>query len=139
MELPFLKFDEDDGPEAALRLRQEFEESDPRLRALTLEVGHWQYTKWGIPLTITCICRTKDENTAVGGRDMSAHTRRPGQTYHRAHDWRNRDLTESQQAERRDRVAAIFNWKVPMLFHVLDHDSGHGAHTHININYPYMI
>lgn len=135
-----LRFDDDEGLEAALRLRKEFEQDlDPRLRALILEVARWQYEQWGIPLTITCIIRAFGENEAVGGKPKSAHVRREGQKFARASDWRNRDLTPDQQQQRRDYVLTYFNWKVPLLFHCIDHDSGHGEHTHININFSYMV
>lgn len=113
---------------------------DPRIKGLLLALALWQFLKWGIPLTITCIVRTLQENKDVGGQDNSAHILRPGQLWARAVDLRNHDLTEQQQAERREFVLSHWNFgQMPAMFHMIDHDSGHGQHTHLNLNYQYMI
>jgi hypothetical protein len=133
-------FKDEEGTDMALRLREEFETKlDPRLRALLLEVGRWQMATFGIPLVVTCLIRTLSENMDVGGKQDSSHILKAGDSYARAADLRNHDLTAEQAKQRRDYILIHFNWKVPLLFHVLDHDSGHGAHTHININYSYAI
>ena len=113
---------------------------DPRLKGLVITVAIWQYIGWGIPFTITGIIRTPDENEAVGGIIKSAHVMQPGQIWARAVDCRNQNLSDEQQCARRKFINEHWNVKtMPEMFHVIDHDSGAGDHTHINLNYGYMI
>lgn len=120
--------------------KQDWERLDPRVKGLLLALALWQYLKWGIRLTITCITRTPDENLAVGGMIHSAHVLIPNQIWARAVDIRNSDLTPEQQRERREFVLVHWNWKtMPPMFHMIDHDAGGGQHTHLNLNYQYLI
>jgi len=48
----------------------------------------------GRPLTITCVCRTIEENRRVGGSTYSAHLDTP--QGRRAVDLRSRDLTDRE-------------------------------------------
>ena len=112
---------------------------DPRLKGLIHTLADWQAGRLDLPLVITCIIRDPIENAQVNGRPQSAHIMVPGQTYARAIDIRNHDLTEKQQEDRRAFIQ-IWNRGLPSpMFHVIDHNSGHGNHTHININQLYKI
>lgn len=117
----------------------EWKTLDPRMQGLLLAMSQWQFEKWAIPVTVTCINRTPEQNGAIpGSNNQSAHMMRPHQLYFRAVDIRNKDLTPQQQRERREYV--LFHWnKGGQMIHFLDHNSGAGDHTHININYGYMI
>jgi len=120
------------------RDQEDWDKLDPRMKGLLMAVAAWQYTKWEKSLTITCIVRTAEENAAVGGLERSAHVMVPEQRYARAADLRNNDLTLYQQTERRVYIEDHWNHGAPM-FHVIDHDSGHGAHTHLNLNFGYRL
>lgn len=120
--------------------QDEWDAVDPRLKGVIIVVAIWQYIGWGIALTITGIIRSADENATVGGLIKSAHIMRPGQIWARAIDARNSDLTYEQREARRKFMLDHWNYKtMPTMFHVIDHDSGAGDHTHLNLNYQYMI
>lgn len=123
------------------REREQFLNLDPRLRGLALAVAAWQYGKWGIGVTITCIARTASENEAVGGVSRSAHVLEAGQIWHRAFDMRNNDLTLDQRRERHDYIMTNWNWRVmPPMIHTVDHNNGKGGdHTHVNLNLAYKL
>jgi hypothetical protein len=120
------------------RIGEEYKRLDPRCQGVLLAVSQWQFEKWGIPVTITCIIRTSDENAAIGGLIQSAHVLVPGQLYARAWDMRNTDLTTDQRRERRDYI--LYHWNHgAQMFHARDHDSGAGDHTHVNLNQGYKL
>ena len=120
--------------------REQWDRLDPRVRGLLLAVGAWQFAKFGIDLVVTCIIRDTDENARVGGRPQSAHVLTPGQIWARAVDIRNTNLDTDQRRARRDFILTHWNWKVmPPMIHVIDHDSGAGDHTHINLNLAYKM
>ena len=58
------------------RFLREFDEIDPRLRKLFYDVV---YNLWPekVPVTITSIYRTSEENVATGGHPFSVHTVKP--------------------------------------------------------------
>jgi hypothetical protein len=121
-------------------IKAEWEHLHPIVRGLLLTVAAWQYAKWSVPITVTCIVRDSEENKRVGGLPQSAHVLTPGQIWARAVDIRNNDLTIDQRRERRDFILTHWNWKVlPPMIHVVDHNSGAGDHTHINLNLAYKM
>ncbi len=77
--------------------------------------------------------RTQSENAAVDGREKTAHfIDETG--YVRANDARVRNFTKSERAWIVNYVKATWNRFVEYVY-IIYHDSGHGPHFHININY----
>ena len=116
------------------RLKDEYEtRMDPRLRIVNDEVAEWVYLKFNKPWTITCIMRTPAENEAVGGKEKTAHYIDIS-GYVRADDCRSRNFTKSEKVLIVEYVNATWNRFIEYV-HIVWHNSGHGEHFHININY----
>lgn len=102
---------------------------DPRLRGVLLELGDWCVDE-GIPVPfVTCILRSAKENTGTpGSNPQSAHLSGRAADLRTMH---GRYLHE--QVEKI--VGHLKNTWGTVFLHVLYHDSGGGAHIHLNINY----
>lgn len=116
------------GPEYQARLHKELDEGiDPRLGAYLLETADYVWRKYKKHLVITCLYRTLEENTAVGGKPYSAHPRR------RAGDFRTWNLTKEIVNDIEERTHRIWG----DFIYIKVHDSGSGMHIHVNIPYRF--
>ena len=102
---------------------------DPRLQAFLLWLAYWLDQKWEKNLTITCLNRTVEENKEVNGSKYSAHLTGL------AVDIRSWTLTSDKIEELIKTVEDSWG----DMIYILYHNSGSGAHIHINIRYKYFI
>ena len=116
------------------RIQEEFEtRMDPRTRIVNEDIADFVYREFNKPWTITCIMRTPAENAAVEGKEKTAHYVDIS-GYVRADDCRSRNFTKKEKREIIEHVNSVWNRFVEYV-HIVHHNSGHGEHFHININY----
>lgn len=119
------------SPEA-YNLSEEFHTSlDPLARFAVEDLAAALDKQFGIPLTVTCVLRTPDENAAVGGIQKSAHIPGPD-GFGRAVDLR---LLPDPKAEAFILAYVALRWG-PVV-HFIRHNAGTGPHYHMNVNYQY--
>jgi uncharacterized protein YcbK (DUF882 family) len=125
-----LRFKAENGPRYQRRLITEFETKiDFRLRALLRNLQDYMFDRFAKNLVVTCLIRTPEENRMVGGVPYSSHLSG------RAADIRSWGMSKGQIGE----IKAYLEHVWGPLVYVLHHDSGHGEHIHVNINYRYSI
>lgn len=98
-------------------------EIDPKLRAVLLDIDFWLKTIHNVEMVVTCLNRTAEYNSKIGGRPQSAHL--DG----RAADIRTWNLGGGVVEELIERTQKVWGDMVHIIQHV-----GTGPHIHLNIN-----
>lgn len=95
---------------------------DPRLRAVLFFAAWWLFSTRSLPMVVTCLNRTKDENTQAGGHPMSVHLCGRGADI-RLHGW-------GEEIEQAFAVAiqSVFPWCAVIR---------ESDHIHIGIRYEF--
>ena len=106
---------------------QFYNQIDGRLRALLLELGDFTKRELNVPVTITGLNRTKEENAKVNGSEWSAHL------FGRAVDIRTSVFTEAEVKKIMSHIDFLWG----DMIYVLHHNVGSGMHLHVNIKYSY--
>lgn len=109
-------------------IREYLHEIDPRLAAVLWELANYAQRNFKYDITVTCLNRTVEENTAVGGSPTSAHLD------NRAADIRCNDIPVDIAEDLIKHLKTV--WGEDFLF-VLRHGKGANVHIHVNINYKH--
>ena len=100
---------------------------DFRLRAVLLDLHAYTMREFNLPVVVTCLSRTKEENEAIGGYEFSAHL-----------DGRGGDIrVKYRPATVVKAMEDYLREKWGDFLYVVVHDTGSGNHLHLNIRYRY--
>lgn len=105
----------------------QFVKTDPKLQAILFEADHWMRCKYNLPITVTCLIRSVEENKQVGGSPVSAHLSG------RAADLRSRNYSKEQTLKLVEHISYVWGEMV----YCIHHSHGTGPHIHLNVRIAY--
>jgi len=110
--------------------------TDERIVLIICYTADWVWGEYGIEWMITGVARTPGEAAELGSPN-SSHIWIPGKRLCRAIDSRTHHFDKPQLS----RIMRFMrhSWGPPEYLHLIYHDSGHGDHLHVNINYPFAV
>jgi hypothetical protein len=110
---------------------------DPRCRAILLELADWSKGAIGEDITITCLGRTEEENTAMMASQYSAHLIKIDE-WVRGFDIRCKNFSDEQVDLIVEHLEKTWNQNNKFL-HIVATKHGTGKHIHVNIRWMYKI
>lgn len=123
--IPYLTFKFEDY----VQLLKEFQTKlDPKLIGILATIASYMWQKYEIETVITCLVRSIQYNSDMGGRELSAHIIQDGY-YCRAADIRTRHLTRKQIKDLIGFIESLYGNKVCIVYE--------GDHIHVNINWQW--